>query len=169
MAAGSFSAWAWRCTSPPDCPHHRGCGNTCTAIFFRGLHDGGCSRRGYRVGCGVQCRTTRPMVLGLAEQGAVLCTAAALLRYGRPSDGFGYFRGLERVQMANLVSFGGTVVVPLLALATTYKRHSAPILIGAAGVGLTVVSFFWAIPRLVAVWRFGQQFLRDARQLLAYG
>jgi O-antigen/teichoic acid export membrane protein len=82
---------------------------------------------------------------------------------------FGYFRGLERVQMANLVSFGGAVAVPLLALATTYKLHSAPMLIGAAGVGLTVVSFFWAIPRLVAVRRFGQQFLSDARQLLAYG
>ena len=93
----------------------------------------------------------------LGSQNQELFYALLLLLFGMAAQAtvFGYFRGLERVQMANLVSFGGTVVVPLLALAATYKRHSAPTLVGAAGAGLTVASFLWAIPKLVTVRRVG--------------
>ena len=107
----------------------------------------------------------------LGSQNQELFYALLLLLFGMAAQAtvFGYFRGLERVQMANLVSFGGTVVVPLLALAATYKLHSAPKLVGAAGAGLTVASFLWAIPKLVTVRRVGEQFVSDARQLLAYG
>jgi len=82
---------------------------------------------------------------------------------------FGYFRGLERVQTANLVIFGGAVVVPLLALGMTYKSHSASVLIGATGLGLAVPSILWAIPKSAAAWRYCGHFVSDARELLSYG
>jgi O-antigen/teichoic acid export membrane protein len=82
---------------------------------------------------------------------------------------FGYFRGLQRMQTANLVALGGLVIIPLLALRLTHTLHSAPILIGTTGLGLAVVSVLWAIPKIAAVQQFRQHFVSDTRQLLAYG
>lgn len=82
---------------------------------------------------------------------------------------FGYFRGLQRVQMANLVAFGGLAVVPLLALAVTYTSHSAPTLIGATGIGLGVVSILWAAPNIATAQHLNLHFFNDVRRLLGYG
>jgi UDP-2-acetamido-2-deoxy-ribo-hexuluronate aminotransferase len=82
---------------------------------------------------------------------------------------FGYFRGLERVQRANLVILGGAVVVPLLAFGVTYKSHSAPVLIGATGLGLAVPTILWAIPKVAIAWRLCAHLVGDARELLSYG
>ncbi len=100
-----------------------------------------------------------------------LVFAMVLLLFGTDAQNmvYGYFRGLERVQTANLVSFGGLVVVPLLALGVTHKSHSAPLLMGATGLGLTAVSLLWAIPKIAATRNVRHHFISDARQLLTYG
>jgi O-antigen/teichoic acid export membrane protein len=100
-----------------------------------------------------------------------LVYAMVLLLFGTAAQSmvFSYFRGLERVQRANLVSFGGTVIVPLLALAATHRSHSAPILIGTTGAGLVVLSLLWTVPMIAAARDFRQHIVSDARQLLAYG
>jgi len=107
--------------------------------------------------------------LGSQNQGLVY--GMLLLLFGTAGQAmvYGYFRGLERVQMANLVGLGGAVVVPMLALGATYKAHSAPLLIGVTGVGLTIAFGFWAVPKMLAArWSY-QQLCMDARQLLTYG
>ncbi len=100
-----------------------------------------------------------------------LVYAMVLFIFGTALQGtlFGYFRGLERVQTANLVIFGGAVVVPLLAFGMTYKSHSAPVLVGATGVGLAVLSILWAIPKGATAWRLCGHLAGDARELLSYG
>jgi len=107
--------------------------------------------------------------LGSENRGLVYAMLLLLFGMAAQSMVFGYFRGLERVQTANLVGFGGAVVVPLLALGVTYKSHSATLLIGATGFGLAVLSILWAIPKIAAALQFRQHFTRDARELLSYG
>jgi len=107
--------------------------------------------------------------LGSEGRGLVYAMVLLLLGTAMQAMVFGYFRGLERVRRANLVGFGGWVVVPLLALGVTHKSHSAPLLIGATGLGLTVAAMLWAIPKIAGVQGFGRHFLSDTRQLLAYG
>ena len=106
--------------------------------------------------------------LGSEKRGLVYAMLLLLFGMAAQAAVFGYFRGLERVQIANLVAFGGAVVVPLLALALTHSSHSAPILIGATGLGVTVLSLLWAIPKIAAL-RFNQRLISDARELLSYG
>jgi O-antigen/teichoic acid export membrane protein len=108
----------------------------------------------------------------LGSQNCGLIYAMLLLLLGLAAQAmvFGYFRGLERVQMANMVAFVGAAGVPLFALGMTYRLHSAPVLIGVTGAVLAALSFLWAIPQVVATARqVGRQFLIDARQLLTYG
>ena len=106
---------------------------------------------------------------GTENRGLVFAMVLLLIGSAAQTMVFGYFRGLQRVQAANLVGFGAWVVVPLLALGLTHKWHSAPILIGATGLGLAVVSVFWAIPKIAAVQHFRLHFVSDSRQLLNYG
>ena len=82
---------------------------------------------------------------------------------------FGYFRGLQRVQMANFVALGGLAVVPMLALGATHKLHSVPMLMGATGLGVGIASVLWALPKIAAVQQVRRHFVSDARQLLTYG
>jgi len=100
-----------------------------------------------------------------------LVYAMVLFIFGTAVQGtiFGYFRGLERVQTANLVTFGGTAVVPLLAFGVTHKSQSAPVLIGAIGLGLAVPSILWVIPKGATAWRLCAHLAGDARELLSYG
>jgi O-antigen/teichoic acid export membrane protein len=107
----------------------------------------------------------------LGSNNRTLVYAMVLLLFGTATQTvvFGYFRGLERVQAANLVSFGASFVVPLLALGLTYNSHSASRLIGVIGLGLAVASLLWAMPKIAAARDFRHHFVRDARQLLRYG
>jgi O-antigen/teichoic acid export membrane protein len=107
----------------------------------------------------------------LGSENRLLTYALVLFVFGTAAHTmvFAYFRGLERMQMANLVGFGASVVVPLLALGVTHKARSAPLLIGTIGLGLAVVSMFLAIPKIAATQHVGQHFFSDSRQLLRYG
>jgi len=100
-----------------------------------------------------------------------LVYALVLLLFGTAvhSMVFGYFRGLQRVRMANLLALGGLAVVPMLALWATQGLHSAPILMGTTGMGLALVSMICALPKIAAVQHIRQHFFGDARQLLTYG
>jgi O-antigen/teichoic acid export membrane protein len=106
---------------------------------------------------------------GSDNRGLVYAMVLLLLGTAAQSMVFGYFRGLERVQRANLVGFGGTVIVPLLALAATHRSHSAPLLVGTTGAGLAVLALLWAVPMFAAARDFRRHIVSDARQLLAYG
>jgi O-antigen/teichoic acid export membrane protein len=108
-------------------------------------------------------------LLGSENRGLIYAMVVLLVGTAMQTMVFGYFRGLERVQAANLVGLGGWVVVPLLALGVAYKSHSAPMLIGATGLGLAIGSILWAIPKVAAVRDFRCHFVSDARQLLSYG
>ena len=106
---------------------------------------------------------------GTENRSLVFAMVLLLFGTGLQTMVFGYFRGLQRVQAANLVGLGAWVVVPLLALGVTHKSHSASILIGTTGLGLAIVSFLWAIPKIAAVQQLRQYFISDSRQLLTYG
>ena len=105
------------------------------------------------------------------SENRALVYAMLLLIFGTAAQCivFSYFRGLERVQVANLVILGGSVVVPLLAYGMTYKSHSASLLIASIGGGLALVSAIWAVPRLARVQQVRRHFFSDARQLLTDG
>jgi len=107
----------------------------------------------------------------LGSENRALVYAMLLFLFGTAAQStlFGYYRGLERVQIANLVVLGGSVVVPLLAFGATQKSHSASLLIGATGLGLTVITMFHAVTKIAAARNFTQYFFTDARELLAAG
>jgi O-antigen/teichoic acid export membrane protein len=106
---------------------------------------------------------------GSGNRGLVYAMVLLLFGTGVQTMVFGYFRGLQRMQAANLVGLGAWVVVPLVALGVTHQSNSASLLIGATGLGLAVVSVLCAIPRIASVQDFRRHFVSDARQLLTYG
>lgn len=82
---------------------------------------------------------------------------------------YGYYRGLQRMGMASVVLVVGSSLVPVLAFVATYSSHSAPILIGATGLGMTAVSALWSIPIIGGLRTASFHFVSDARQILRYG
>jgi O-antigen/teichoic acid export membrane protein len=117
----------------------------------------------------LNARRVAQWCFGSDNRGLVYAMVLLLLGTAVHAMVFGYFRGLQRVQMANLVAVGGLAVMPMLALGATHKMHSAPLLMGATGLGLAVVSVLWALPNIAAVQHFRRHFVSDARQLLTYG
>lgn len=115
--------------------------------------------------------TPRVARLCFGSEKRSLLYAMVLLMFGTAAEVmvFGYFRGLERVQTANLITFSTLAVVPVLAFVVTRNSHSAPVLIGATGVGMAVVAMLWAIPKIVVTRYLRPQFVNDVRQLLTYG
>jgi O-antigen/teichoic acid export membrane protein len=82
---------------------------------------------------------------------------------------FAYYRGLQRMRLANFVQLGGLVAVPLLAFAAERSSHSPALLIEATGIGMAVISIVWAVPIIFKSRNFRSHFVPDAGRLLGYG
>ncbi|MFZ1086551.1 MAG: hypothetical protein WAN35_16425 [Terracidiphilus sp.] len=82
---------------------------------------------------------------------------------------FAYYRGLQRMRLANTVQILGLVVVPLFALAVSRSRHSTPLLMGVTGIGMVAISIAWCIPIICRSTNLWSSFSPDARRLLNYG
>jgi len=106
---------------------------------------------------------------GTENRQLVYALVLLLLGSGAQVTVFGYYRGLQRLQLANLVQIGGLVIIPIVVFTAVRSFHSTPLLIGTTGITMAMVSIVWAIPIFVKAGKLGFQLLGDARQLLSYG
>jgi len=109
------------------------------------------------------------LCFGSSKQELVLALILFLIGSAFQTLVFAYYRGLQRMRLANIVQTLGLVAVPLLALAVSRSRHSTSLLMEATGIGMAAVSIAWGIPIIWRSTNLRSSFAPDARRLIGYG
>ena len=113
--------------------------------------------------------TVARLCFGSSKQDLVLALILFLIGSAFQTLVFAYYRGLQRMRLANSVQIMGLVAVPLLALAATRFFRSTPLLMEATGIGMAAISIAWGIPIIWKSANLRSSFAPDARRLLGYG
>ncbi len=118
----------------------------------------------------LQSATVSRLFLGVDNRAMLLALMALLLGTCSYATVFAYYRGLQRMQVANLVQILCSGVVPVAAILILRSRPSAASIMGLTGMANFAISLCWAFP---IIWRVSGLTLpilvQSMLNLLSYG